>query len=791
MRTTLMFTRRYFLSSCAVTAATPSVAAQATTNSFTITVPAPLYLVSVSASPSADGTVNGGGLFSAGSSNTVTASANSGFSFVNWTQNGSVVSTSASYTFTLNSNTTLVANFTVTSGSPIIAANRMTVWQPGVTYNQIPTAGTAGNTVPSNYTQAGYGIPNRTTIYTTLTPNGTDDTAQLQAAVNNCPAGQVVQLAAGVFRVTGNGVYITTSNITLRGAGAGKGLSTGVNGVCEDGLGASVFPTADPTATIIVKADRATNPNYGVLGVGLNWWGNGVSSRTALAQDAILNSYTATLTSIPSGLAVGQLVLIDEQTGIAPVAAEPFTGLDSDVVYGAEVGEGGASSGAYWWHCPNNCPGPVPSNYASLSGGLTAGSAGQLGGRHIDQIVEIAAINGNTLTFTTPLHHTFHASLGALVSVPASAYPFLYGIGIENIMFFGGTTGGNVLFTQCAYSWVKNCESFFSWGGGFALSFCFRCEIRDSYAHETPLPIYGGGGYLIQVDDGSSDCLVENCISWFGNKVNVARGTGGGNVFAYNYMDDAFGYTYCNSPEAGVNDCHYTCSHMDLIEGNHAQNFKGDSYWGNCIYTMVFRNHLTALRGCRPPLNTYVYTGQTPYVYYGDYFGRGAADNQAYTYGTNFVGNVLGVQGQTLLSDPAGGTPESTFVTEIITSTEWNNQGTYNQVFMWQFGAYQATQGDPAIQNWTYVSDSYSTILRQGNWDWVSQSQQWLGTGGYYGNPASDGVPQTIPNSMYLTAVPPFFAGQTWPWVDPSTGTVYTLPAKLRYDTATYNVIVT
>ena len=42
----------------------------------------------------------------------MTATANSGYNFVNWTANGSVVSTSASYTFTLNSNVTLVANFT-------------------------------------------------------------------------------------------------------------------------------------------------------------------------------------------------------------------------------------------------------------------------------------------------------------------------------------------------------------------------------------------------------------------------------------------------------------------------------------------------------------------------------------------------------------------------------------------------------------------------------------------------------------------------------------------------------
>jgi hypothetical protein len=81
------------------------------------------YTIAVSASPSADGTVGGGGTFAAGSSRTVTATANSGYNFVNWTANGSAVSTSASYTFTLNSNVTLVANFAPTQYTvPVSAA---------------------------------------------------------------------------------------------------------------------------------------------------------------------------------------------------------------------------------------------------------------------------------------------------------------------------------------------------------------------------------------------------------------------------------------------------------------------------------------------------------------------------------------------------------------------------------------------------------------------------------------------------------------------------------------------
>lgn len=70
------------------------------------------YTIKLSASPSADGTVSGGGTFAAGTSHTVTATPNTGFSFVHWTEKGKVVSTSPSYAFTMPStNVTLVADF--------------------------------------------------------------------------------------------------------------------------------------------------------------------------------------------------------------------------------------------------------------------------------------------------------------------------------------------------------------------------------------------------------------------------------------------------------------------------------------------------------------------------------------------------------------------------------------------------------------------------------------------------------------------------------------------------------
>lgn len=68
-------------------------------------------VVTVSASPALDGSASGGGSFPPGSGVTLTATPSAGFGFVNWTENGSPVSASSNYTFTVSADRTLVANY--------------------------------------------------------------------------------------------------------------------------------------------------------------------------------------------------------------------------------------------------------------------------------------------------------------------------------------------------------------------------------------------------------------------------------------------------------------------------------------------------------------------------------------------------------------------------------------------------------------------------------------------------------------------------------------------------------
>ncbi len=82
-----------------------------------VTTDGPIYTIAASASPAGSGTIANTGLYPNDSAAPLIATPNPGYAFVNWTDNGTVVSTASNYTFTVTGNRTLVANFS--SGSTI------------------------------------------------------------------------------------------------------------------------------------------------------------------------------------------------------------------------------------------------------------------------------------------------------------------------------------------------------------------------------------------------------------------------------------------------------------------------------------------------------------------------------------------------------------------------------------------------------------------------------------------------------------------------------------------------
>jgi hypothetical protein len=76
----------------------------------TVKIPRP-YTITTAVSPAEGGTVTGGGTYDEGTDVTLQATANEGYRFVNWTEDGNEVCTEATYTFTLGTDRSLVANF--------------------------------------------------------------------------------------------------------------------------------------------------------------------------------------------------------------------------------------------------------------------------------------------------------------------------------------------------------------------------------------------------------------------------------------------------------------------------------------------------------------------------------------------------------------------------------------------------------------------------------------------------------------------------------------------------------
>lgn len=74
------------------------------------------YTISASANPSIGGSFSGAKTYNSGEVATLIATPNAGYSFVNWTENGTAVSDNPTYNFTVNINRTLVANFILNTG---------------------------------------------------------------------------------------------------------------------------------------------------------------------------------------------------------------------------------------------------------------------------------------------------------------------------------------------------------------------------------------------------------------------------------------------------------------------------------------------------------------------------------------------------------------------------------------------------------------------------------------------------------------------------------------------------
>ena len=119
------------------------------------------YQITAIANPSAGGTVTGGGSYHPGEPCTLTAMANVGYTFVNWTLNGEEVSTDATYSFTVTEAVAYAANFAPVTCEVTTAVNPEEsgsitgagIYEYGTTVTLTATASTGYTFV--NWTQDG------------------------------------------------------------------------------------------------------------------------------------------------------------------------------------------------------------------------------------------------------------------------------------------------------------------------------------------------------------------------------------------------------------------------------------------------------------------------------------------------------------------------------------------------------------------------------------------------------------------------------------------------------------
>ncbi|HWA75720.1 MAG TPA: hypothetical protein VG937_25465 [Polyangiaceae bacterium] len=559
------------------------------------------------------------------------------------------------------------------------------------------------------------GVPKRTTICQTLSPTGNADNVAINQALKNCPANQVVKLNPGTYNIK-EAITWSKNDVVLRGSGGpGAGRATQTRLI------------ADPTL-------------YGpVVNIGLDLFPHAEGANEACTSDAIQGTKSVTVANAKR-FKVGDLVMIDML-----IEAKNDTGkwlLD------APAGGTGLSY-PYSEFNPEKSPKGSESRTWFMRDN-----------RPTSQIMEIEAIEGERLLFSSPFHLTFDVAHAAQItafkyngeqSAPVS------NAGLEDLYVSGVPAPGgksqhtNIALTLAKYSWVKNVESDQSSGDSIGIDSSFRCIVRDSYMHSTINATPGGAGYGLEFSHGAADNLAENNISWNFNKIMVMRSSGGGNVVAYNYMDDGYIAYQPNWVETGLNAAHMTSSHFELFEGNLSFALGSENTWGNSTFITWLRNLGTGHRSAWPPLNTFVFNtkadkaggcssegpGDQKCIPYTDKAPRAAA---VLSYGHvfyNFIGNVLGYQDMPVAPQEKG----FTFASE---GPEWPK----DPVPMWMIGFdVHSDTVDQGVVNTTY---------RDANYDFATKTVQ------------PQGAKRAVPASLYLCQKPAFFGGYTWPWVDGS-----------------------
>jgi hypothetical protein len=218
------------------------------------------YTVALVSNPLLGGTTNGAGLYNSGSSVTVTAIANAGYNFTNWTENGIQVSTNANYQFTISGNRTLVANFAAVIYSVTLSVNPVVGGSVngGGLYNSgsIATVIATGNAgyVFVNWTENGNSVSTSSSYQFEVTGNRI-----LVANFIVGPGGLPINLgSAGDFAILG-GSGVANTGFSIVNGDVGSFPTATINGFPPGVVVGTLYTSANP---VVSAAKDALNTAY-------------------------------------------------------------------------------------------------------------------------------------------------------------------------------------------------------------------------------------------------------------------------------------------------------------------------------------------------------------------------------------------------------------------------------------------------------------------------------------------------------------------------------------------------
>jgi len=342
------------------------------------------------------------------------------------------------------------------------------------------------------------------------------------------------------------------------------------------------------------------------------------------------------------------------------------------------------------------------------------------------QILQITDITGNSITFSKPLYYTYNPDM----NIRLKDYSPVENVGVENLTVeVRGTAGKAIYFVDAANCWVRGVElnplKFGVGDQGISLYRSFQCEISHNYIHDDPADLHKTE-YGIQVYRYSTDNLIEDNIIDYRSTAIMFQEGATGNVAAYNFAYRMYGDSMLKTGFSHHGDN----PNMNLFEGNIGTTMAADNFWGSSRSNTYFRNWATR----------YSPDGPGGTITAGFKAARVDAENLYY----NFVGNVL--------------CRESDYGDDNPSHKVWSLGFDENRI---------EPSGiiDPKVEE---------TILRHGNFDYVSNSTQW--------DPLISS--QDIPDSLYLTEKPSWWpSGTRWPCIgsdlDPM---ICELPAKQRFE---------